>query len=234
MLLIGIILLRAVLAHNITCEEIVASGKKLSLKELQSTDISQIINCLLHIGSEEMPRDESDFIWQSIVKNFRGVSNVPEEVLKVLHWVTPAITAAEYANLTLSNIEVIENFGLDYNLSNDQLTAIAERVREDFADKEPEDYTFYDLTALRNILCAFNRSEIERIHPSAYKEASQNIGKLKCKPEVMKAFATLAVQKDAFGPPDKWNDAIVRVVGEVAKYLPKTIVDKLFYSPVKN
>lgn len=50
-----------------------------------------------------------------------------------------------------------------------QLTALAEQVHNSWAAKEPEDYTFYDLAALQQILCGFNRTVIERIHPSAYR-----------------------------------------------------------------
>jgi hypothetical protein len=51
-----------------------------------------------------------------------------------------------------------------------QLTALAEQVHNSWAAKEPEDYTFYDLVALQQILCGFNRTTIERIHPSAYRQ----------------------------------------------------------------
>jgi len=50
-----------------------------------------------------------------------------------------------------------------------QLSALAEQVYNSWAAKEPEDYTCYDLVALQHILCGFNRTIIEKIHPSAYR-----------------------------------------------------------------
>jgi len=50
-----------------------------------------------------------------------------------------------------------------------QLSALAEQVHNSWAAKEPEDYTCYDLVALQHILCGFNRTIIEKIHPSAYR-----------------------------------------------------------------
>jgi hypothetical protein len=50
-----------------------------------------------------------------------------------------------------------------------QLAALAEQFHNSWAAKEPEDYTFYDLAALQHILCGFNRTTIEKIHPSAYR-----------------------------------------------------------------
>ncbi|KPJ09236.1 hypothetical protein RR48_15377 [Papilio machaon] len=130
---------------------------------------------------------------------------------------------------------MIQHFGLDYNLSDEQLSAIADRVRKDFASKEPEDYTVYDLKALRNILCGFNASDIRKIHPSAYKEASYEIGQLKCKTDVMKAFASLAIHKKAYGPAENWTDSTIKIIGEVKKYLPKNIITgKNLYEQIIN
>ncbi|CAH2034623.1 unnamed protein product, partial [Iphiclides podalirius] len=211
---------------NIKCHKILTNGNRPTLFELKSIPISRVVECLSHFGSVELPTAEAAFIWQSIVRHFKGVANIPDSVLMTLHWITPAISVSEYAKLTLGDIDVVRNFGFDYNLSNEQLLAIADRVRVHFAGKSPEDYTCFDLTALGTILCAFNGSEIQRIHASAYKEASEFIGQLKCGPEVMSSFAKLAAKPEAFGPPVNWSDDTIRVIGNVAKYLPKVAVDK--------
>ncbi|CAG4955413.1 unnamed protein product [Colias eurytheme] len=217
-------------SEGLTCNEVleVASDKKTtSLAELQLMQPKEIINCLAHLGKEQLRFSEADYMWQSIKTYYGGVANVPDRILTILHWVTPAIQPEEYANITFENIDVIQNFGLDYGLNNEQLAAIADGVRTEFADKDIEDYSYYDLTALRQILCAFNRSEIERIHVKAYKEASALIGKLEgCASEVMLGFATLAVKRSAFGPAEFWDDTIVKIVGNVAKYIPKNVIGK--------
>lgn len=211
----------------VTCKQAFDLEKRPTLIELKSTKTSDIIECLSYISKKQLPSAETVFVWRSIVKHFDGIPSIPESVLMSLQWVTPAISAEEYANMTLDDIDVIRNFGLDYNLVNEQLFAVADRVRADFAGKMPEDYTCYDLTALRNILCAFDASEIDRIHASAYKEAANVIGNLKCSPEVMSAFAQLAMHRDAFGSPLNWSDAVIGVVGEVVKYLPTDLADKI-------
>lgn len=216
-------------AHGLTCDEILEfpSVKKLTLQELQTVQPKDIVQCLAHLGKEELGSAEADFVWRSIITFYDGIPNIPESVLMLLHWVTPAIISEEYANITLSSIDVIQNFGLNYNLNDAQLAAIADRVRKDFAGKEPEDYTYYDLTALRQILCAFNRSEIERIQPSAYRESALIIGKLeRCGSEAMIGFASLAVQKRAFGSPNTWLEGTLDVIGVVADYLPQELIKR--------
>lgn len=210
--------------YCLTCDDILElpANKSLNLQELQTIDPKHVIQCLAHLGKEQLGINESDYIWKTIVKFYGGIANIPEKVLILLHWVTPAITPEEYANITLSSIDVIQNFGLNYNLNQAQLSAIADRVREDFAGKEPEDYTYYDLAALRQILCAFNRSEIEKIHPRAYRDAALIIGKLQeCNPEVLAGFALLAIQDRAFGLPHTWSSAVEDIIGVVAEYVPK-------------
>lgn len=215
------------LIYCLTCEDILNAGdeKTFKLADLQATQPKDIVECLAHLGKERMPMEEAEYIWKAVVGMYEATANVPESVLMLLHWVTPALQPEDYGNITLSNIDVIQNFGLNYNLSRVQLAAIAERVREDFAGKEPEDYTYYDLVALRQILCAFNRTEIERIHPSAYREAATVLGKLdRCPSEVLQGFGTLAVQPSAFGNPAKWTDATVEALGVVANYLPRQLI----------
>lgn len=219
-----LVFIRFTIVFSLTCNEILElpDDAVLSLQQLQSIPPKEIIKCLAHLGRQEIGKSEAEFIWNSLKTFYEGIGNIPDSILILLHWVTPAVTPQDYNNITLSDIDIIQNFGLNYNLVPAQLSAIADRVREDFAGKEPEDYTYYDLTALKQILCAFNRSEIERIHPSVYREAALIVGKLKeCDVEVMLGFATLAVQKSAFGPPENWSDVTREIVGTVGKYVPQ-------------
>ncbi|XP_041986338.1 uncharacterized protein LOC121738391 [Aricia agestis] len=187
-----------------------------------------VADCAVQLGRHKLDVVEAEYIWHAIIEQYEGVPSVPRDVLTKLNWVTIAIKAEEYSNMTLSDIDLVANFGKDYSLNDDQLSAIASRVREDFGNKEPEDYTVYDLTALRQILCAFNRSEIERIHPSAYKEAASVIGKLKrCPPEVLQGFAALATEKTAFGPTSSWTNSTIEALGSVAEYFPKDLITKI-------
>lgn len=207
--------------NSLTCDEILnfPSDTKLSLAELQSIKPKDIMQCLAHLSKAKLPLEQAQFIWQSIVNLHGGIENIPDEVLVLLHWVTTALKPEDYANITFNNIDVIQNFGLNYNLNNAQLLAIANRVREDFGDKKPEDYTYYDLLALNQIVCAFNRSEIERIQPSAFREAARIIGKLEgCSEDVLRGFATLAVHRDAFGQRSTWSESTVKILGNVAKF----------------
>nr|CAD7416445.1 unnamed protein product [Timema poppensis] len=102
------------------------------------------------------------------------------------------------------------------------MTALAEAVRCSWSYKEPEDFTYYDLTYLQHILCGFNRTEIERIHPKAYKEAAYELGQLKnCPIEVLEGLATLATQ--AFGTTSSWTDTQIKLIGCVLAGLDSQI-----------
>ncbi|CAH2103857.1 unnamed protein product [Euphydryas editha] len=217
-------------ACSLTCKDILDMPKnsKIKLYELETLQPKEIVDCISHLGRIKLNISEAEFIWNSIIKFYNEIPLIPDEILSCLHWVTIAIKPEEYQNLTLSNIDIITNFGLDYDLSNDQLVAIADRVREDFGAKQPEDYTVYDLTALRQILCAFQGSEIKRIHPKSYKEAALLVRKLKnCSDDVMEGFASLATHKDAFGPPENWKRETICILGGVVQYLSENVMSKL-------
>ncbi|CAB3259441.1 unnamed protein product [Arctia plantaginis] len=223
------VFVKIVTAQCLSCDDVLdlPLDEKVSLSALQTMSAKDIVQCLAHLGKEELPTPEADFIWKSLITFYDGIEHIPDSVLMILHWVTAAVSPEDYANMSLSNIDVVQNFGLYYKLNEAQIAAIANRVREDFAEKEPEDYTSYDLTALGQILCAFNKSEIERINPSAYKETAALIGKLeRCNGDAMSGFATLAVEKRAFGPSSNWTDNIIKTVGKVADFLPKGSIKK--------
>ncbi|XP_046977176.1 uncharacterized protein LOC124543150 [Vanessa cardui] len=212
-----------------TCKEVVVVSKNTNVKlnELEKLPPKEIVSCLSHLGRVKLNISQAEFIWNSIIDFYKDISNIPNEVLSLLNWVTIAIKPEDYQNLTLSNLDVITNFGLDYGLSKEQLSAIADRIREDFP-KQPEDYTFYDLTALGQILCVFEGDEILRIHPKSYREAAVLIGNFKnCNYDVFEGFAKLAVDKDAFGSPDNWKKDTICILGGVAKYFPEEVTLKL-------
>ncbi|XP_045490185.1 uncharacterized protein LOC123690580 [Pieris rapae] len=226
---IVLILIIRAKTQNFTCDSLFNTSDNksfVSLPKLETIQRKDIVTCLVHLGKEPLPSLEANYIWHSIKIFYGDVANIPESILATLQWITPAIPAEEIYNITLGSIDVIENFGKDYGLSEDQLTAVADRVRDDF--KELEDYTCYDLVALKQILCAFNGNEIERIHAKAYKAAFVEIGELKrCSTEVLQKFVKLATDSSAFGPPDYWDNVVLSSIGVLGEYLPKKIQDKI-------
>lgn len=97
------------------------------------------------------------------------MESIPKECLKQMGWSLAGIPAEDYSNITIDTIDIVEKFGEYHGLSRDQMMAVADRVRNDFADKTPEDYSQYDLMALNNILCYFTRKEVDRVHADAFK-----------------------------------------------------------------
>jgi len=72
-------------------------------------------------------------------------------------------------NLTMSDVDTVAALGVYRNLSEAQLSALAQAFSEQWAAKEPEDWTDIDLAMLGQIICGFNHSDILRVHPDAYK-----------------------------------------------------------------
>lgn len=226
---IYIVLIKISLVRGLTCDEVLElpQEKKLSLMELQTITPKDVVQCIAHLGKVRLPLIEAQFIWQSVKQFHEDVTLIPDEILMLLKWITVAIPPEDFNNMSIHDIDVIQNFGKDYKLNKDQLAALAIRVREDFSSKDPEDYTNFDLIAIGQILCAYNKSDIERIHPSSYRDAAYEIGNLnKCSDDIMSAFAALAVQDEAFGPIEGWNVDTVMVVGKVGNYLPVAYLNK--------
>lgn len=131
------------------------------------------------------------------------------------------IPVDDFQNITLDNIDIVAVFGKYHGLKQEQMTALVEGIIRDWTEKVPATLSEFDLMAMGQILCHFNKSDISRIHPSAYKGAAQVIGELKdCAPEISQAFAGLAVQGTAFGPPQSWSQYDLAIIGNVLSGLP--------------
>lgn len=144
-------------------------GTNFNPEDLKAIDQNELLRCLSTIGLHQLNVDQSQNIWNSLKHIFGGVESVPKEYLKQMGWSLAGIPAEDFSNITIDTIDIVEKFGENRGLSTEQMMAVADRVREDFADKKPEDYSQYDLMALNNILCYFKRNEIDRIHADAFK-----------------------------------------------------------------
>lgn len=100
---------------------------------------------------------------------YGGIDQVPKECFQHMYWSLNGIPAQDYANITIDEIDLIEAFGMYRGLSSEQMRAIVDRIRVDWAGKTPQHYSEYDLMALNELLCYFEYQEIEKIHPDAYK-----------------------------------------------------------------
>lgn len=131
------------------------------------------------------------------------------------------IPVEDFQNITLDNIDMVAAFGKYHGLKQEQMMALADGVIRDWTEKVPTTLSEFDLIAMGQILCHFNKSDISRIHPDAYKGAAQVIGELRdCPPDIMQSFARLAIEPMAFGSPDTWSPFDVAVVGNLITSLP--------------
>ncbi|XP_026679657.1 uncharacterized protein LOC113467599 [Diaphorina citri] len=189
--------------QNITKEDIKA------LKEANDLDA-----CVVFLGKDQLPLDVETALWKLIVEFFGGSENIPDESLRVLGWIISGIPVQDFKNISFNDIDTIAAFGTYRNLSQAQLFALKESVQDQWSGKAPEDFTGYDLAALRNILCAYNSTEIASIHADAYKDAAAELSTLKgCPAEVYEALALLATDIKGFNDPSTWTNTQVTAVG---------------------
>lgn len=131
------------------------------------------------------------------------------------------IPVEDFQNITLDNIDIVAAFGKYRGMRREQMVALADALIRDWTEKVPETLSEFDLMAMGQIVCHFNKTDILRIHPDAYRGAAQVIGELRdCSPDVLQAFAQLAVQSKAFGPTSAWTQYDLGIVGNVIDGLP--------------
>ncbi|XP_075232218.1 otoancorin-like [Lycorma delicatula] len=207
------------LNYSFSCADIInaGSGAKLSENDLQSLVTitpSELQSCLVILGKDVLQPMRAEILWKVIVKVYGSADEIPENDLRLLGWIISGIPPSDFHNLSLSDVDTIAAFGQYRNLSRSQLLALHETVSYFWSYKDEADLSGFDLAALKQIICAFNASYIQYIHPDAYRDAASELAILyDCPKDVMMALARLAVDEAAFGDPKEWTPNKVAAVG---------------------
>ncbi|XP_044733273.1 uncharacterized protein LOC123295877 [Chrysoperla carnea] len=208
--------------YGIKCDDVKntdGGAGSMSAETLSSMSASEVDTCLVELGKDRLQPDQGKILWSLFLKNYDSISDIPVEKLRTVGWVSIGISVSDIRNLTFDDSDIIQAFGIYHALNAEQLSALAEQYFE-YTNKTPEDITYYDLIFLRQIICAFNKTDIEHIHPEEYKEAAGILGTLKdCPIEVLQGLANLAIHDDAFGPPSEWSMGEVKLIGAVVQGL---------------
>ncbi|XP_073984539.1 uncharacterized protein isoform X1 [Rhodnius prolixus] len=223
LLFVAVILLlldvRDLVTSQLTCSDIEKKGSGAAfdleqLKELSKIDPEDLNKCFVLLGKEPLVPEKASALWASIVYLFGSAEDIPEERLQQLGWISSGIPSEQFMNLSYTDVDTVAAFGKATHLSKEQLVNLKEAVMEQWCGKNEEDLTGYDLAVLRQILCAFNASSVQMIHPVSYKEAAGELSTLfNCSEEVMKELARLAMDEDAFGNPSSWTSIQLANVG---------------------
>ncbi|KAJ4443991.1 hypothetical protein ANN_05780, partial [Periplaneta americana] len=202
--------------HGLTFEDVKNAGSaaEFSPSELLTLGQQDLERSLLYLGRNPVTKEQASAVWKAIIKAYGDVSAIPDMVIQQLGWIAIGISPQDISNITLNEIDTIASLGKYHGLTLEQLSALAEQVLNSWSSKEPEDYTCFDLVALQHILCGFNRSAIDKIHPAAYSEASNTLGNLKnCPMDIMRGLAKLATSSAAFGSVESWTPVQVNAIG---------------------
>ncbi|KAG8307694.1 hypothetical protein J6590_013383 [Homalodisca vitripennis] len=208
---------------NLNCEEIKISKSAAGfpVEELKTLTEEDLNSCFYLLGKEKLSVDQAEALWQLVLQSRGPVEEIPEEDLRLLGWVTRGIPSGQFLNMSFTDIDTIAAFGRYYELSYDQLSALRDAVMEQWSNKDITDLSCFDLANLGHILCAFNASEIEKIHPDAYKDAASELSLLRnCSEDVLKSLAKLATNPDGFGDPGKWTALEISSIGCVLAGVP--------------
>jgi len=168
-LFISIIIIVVNATNCLTCVDLLTLNETRDEKILSQTLDDDFKLCLSKIGHSPINAEQSKIIWNYIKYQCKLIENIPVSYFYNMGWILNGIDPEDFQYIKIDNIEIIEVLGHYHGLSLQQLSAIADQVRVNWGNKNTEDYSEYDLIALRQILCGFNRSEIENIYPDAYK-----------------------------------------------------------------
>ncbi|CAI6343290.1 unnamed protein product [Macrosiphum euphorbiae] len=199
-------------------ESLIKKNGKLSREDIEDLisidNQSQIKMCLIVLGKDPLETEIAELLWRDLVKVYTTADDIPEDELQLLGWISKGIPASDFMNLSLTDIETIASFGKWRNYSKEQVMSLKQAIEDQWSYKGPSDFSSYDLAALGQVLCSFNKSHIAAIKPFAYKVAAADISNLvNCPQEIIREFALLATSRDAFGDPSGWTAIQIALIG---------------------
>ncbi|KAF6203648.1 hypothetical protein GE061_001980 [Apolygus lucorum] len=203
----------------ISCVDVQEKGSGSAFKDeelstLSSLSPDQLRGCIVLLGKEQLSSNQSLAIWTSLIEVYGSAGDIPEDQVQQLGWIVNGIPPSHFTNLSLTDVNTIASLGRCTELTEEQLQKLKEAITDQWLGKELEDFTSYDLISLRQILCAYNSTSIQMIHPDAYKDAAPELATLKnCSQDVLKELAQLAMDEQAFGNPRTWTSVETGSVG---------------------
>ncbi|XP_014245550.1 uncharacterized protein LOC106664385 isoform X2 [Cimex lectularius] len=213
-------------ANSLSCAEIQEKGSGSAftideLKTLSKLEADDLKSCIVLLGKERLSTEQSSVIWMSLLDIFGSAGEIPEEYIRQLGWVINGIPAEHFMNISLSDVDTIASLGKCKELSSAQLSGLRDGVVEQWKGKDIDDFTSFDLITLKQIICSFNSSLLQMIHPISYKDAAVELATLKnCPLDVLQVLASLATSPDSFGSAAKWTSVQLANVGCVIVGLP--------------
>ncbi|XP_054284090.1 uncharacterized protein LOC129000995 [Macrosteles quadrilineatus] len=204
------------LVQSLTCKEIRVSqsAAKYTPDILNTLSPQDVSDCFDLLGKDKLTEEQAHTLWQMILRVYGSADQIPEEKLRSLGWITKGIPPNNFFNMSFTDIDTVAAFGRYFELNLDQLAALRDAVMFQWTSKEMSDLSSFDLANLGHILCAFNVSDISRIHADAYRDAANELSLLKnCSTEIIRGLANLAMSPYAFGDPRKWTALQVSSIG---------------------
>ncbi|BES97199.1 Hypothetical protein NTJ_10013 [Nesidiocoris tenuis] len=204
---------------TLTCADVEEKGSGAAFRAeelagLTSLEQEDLKKCTVLLGKERLSPNQSLAIWSAFIEVYGNAENIPEHELQQMGWIKNGIPPSHFANLTLSDIDTVASFGRCKELSSAQMENLRDAISEQWLGKGLEDFTSYDLAALRQILCSYNSTLIHIIHPDAYKDAAPELATISnCSQDVVRELAALATDERAFGSPRGWTSVQVGSVG---------------------
>ncbi|XP_055842259.1 uncharacterized protein LOC129909234 [Episyrphus balteatus] len=201
----------------------------LSDTEIKFLNWEKLEECIIEIGRNAVDKKSSERIWQLVKNANDGIENISPLVYKNMGNLVTGIPLEDLRNITINVVEIVKAFGsVQKGFTDEQMNLIAQKVRSEWPNKIPQTYSEYDLKSMGQIVCYLNRSDIAAIHAVALRFAVEWIGNLEnCPADRMQAFAKLAVQHDAFGPPASWSTLDVSIMGNIIKGLTPSEIDSI-------
>ncbi|XP_055913914.1 uncharacterized protein LOC129947399 [Eupeodes corollae] len=201
----------------------------LSDTEIKFLNWEKLEECVTEIGRNPVDRNSSERIWQLIKNANDGIENISPLAYKNMGNLVTGIPLDDLRNITIDVVEIVKAFGsVQKGFTDEQMTLIAQKVSNEWPNKNPRTYSEYDLISMGQIVCYLNRSDIAAIHAVALRYSAEWIGSLEnCPADRIEAFARLAVQDNAFGSPSNWSTLDVSIMGNIIKGLTQSEIESI-------
>ncbi|XP_053380417.1 uncharacterized protein LOC123563181 [Mercenaria mercenaria] len=180
-----------------------------SAKEIDAMNNQEFVDCLEVIGNiQTLKRWQRELLLTKArtALSKQNVCDMTVSELEQLGVIALGFSVQDISCLPLSNENLVSSLGGLEGWNTQQLSALATRYMSTNSLSNLSTLTSSNITMLGPIICGFTASQISTLSPAEFGNNGEDIGSMtECGLQQWKAFVSLAVQDNAYGPISTWE-----------------------------
>ncbi|CAL4058542.1 unnamed protein product [Meganyctiphanes norvegica] len=202
----------------------IGGGNSLETNEIKNMASEDVMSCLADLGQAEITQEKAKALAEKVYMAKSQNLDLTSDEIQSLGYILRGFTADQIMNFSVPTTSSdIAALGIERDLTQEQLTALAKKVNE---WKAVENLSSDELKNVNKIVCGFSAAEVEKLKTDSIMKALPTLRDLDdCSSNVTMKLANKAFMK--YNETGKITDAMVAELGGLVGNLAPEYINKI-------